>query len=99
MHRFKGQTSSFPGAQQLPDLGMAFGTRCTAPIYLSPAAVTPSDRLGQKEPLGAWRATTDNTGGQPRLQGHLGSGCNGDTPVVSVTTAKGLKKLHLILCL
>lgn len=95
----KVRLPSFPGAQQLTDLGMAFGTWCTAPIYLSPAAVTPSGKLGQKEPLGAWKATTDNTGGQPRLQGHLDSGCNGDTPVVLVTTAKGLKKLHLILCL
>lgn len=43
--------------------------------------------------------TTDNTGGQPRLQGHQDSGCNGDTPVVLVATAKGLKKLHLIFCL
>lgn len=39
----KVRLPSFQGAQQLTDLGMAFGTRCTVPIYLRPPAVTPSD--------------------------------------------------------
>lgn len=95
----KVRLPSFQGAQQLTDLGMTFGTRCTVPIYLSPAAVTTSDWNWARRSPGPWKETTDITGGQPRLQGHLDSGCNGDTPVVLVTTTKGLKKLHLILCL
>lgn len=103
MHRFNGQTSIFPRCQQLTDLGMGFGTWCTVPIYLSPSAMTSSDwKWVRKSPWVPGRLpqvdNTDNTGGKHRLQEHLDSGCNGDN-TSGVTTAKGLRKLHMILCL
>lgn len=91
---------SSQGAWQLTDLGMGFGTWCTVPIYLGPSAVTSLTGAGPERLLRSLEGSTDNnTGGKQRLQGHLDSGCDGDTPVVLVTTAKGLRKLHLILCL
>lgn len=70
--------SSFQGAYQLTDLGTGFGTGCTVPIHLSPA-VTHLTETGPEESSGPWKATTGDTGGKHRLQGHLDSGCTGDT--------------------
>lgn len=91
---------SFQGAWELTDLGNGLwhSMHCShLPQSISSGII--QLELGQKESLGPWKATTDNTGGKHRLWGHLDSGCAGDTPVVLVTTAKGLRKLHLILCL
>lgn len=73
---------SSQGAWQLTDLGIGFGTWCTVPTSLSPSADIIWLKVGQEDSSGPWKATSDNTGGKHRLQGHLDSN-GGNTSGVS----------------